>query len=141
MPDKKYTRVEEEIIEILDQMENDAPKPKYPHLRVVHPPSSGPTRRRFQLPSLSRVSPSMNLGLVVVFAFVALMSSGIIQVIATVLSLGCLIILFFRRGRPSATASSIDGPRTWRGRDISFTPDDGSSMGGRLRDWIHRVRH
>lgn len=140
MPDKKYTKVEEEIIQILDRMENEPPKTRPPHLRLVHSSRSAPRRRRLSMPSLPALSPGITLALVFGFAFVALMTSGLIQIIATILSLGCFVLLLARRGRPGGSGSSIQGSKTWRGRDISLSPDNGEPIGDRLRDWIRRVR-
>ncbi|HMM42768.1 MAG TPA: hypothetical protein PKA95_12775 [Thermomicrobiales bacterium] len=140
MPDKKYTKVEEEIIQILDRMENEPPKTRQPHLRLVHSSRSAPRRRRFSMPSLPALSPGITLALVFGFAFVALMTSGLIQIVATILSLGCFVLLLARRGRTGGGGSSIQGSKTWRGRDISLSPDDGEPIGDRIRDWIRRVR-
>ncbi len=140
MPDKKYTKVEEEIIQILDRMENDAPKPRQPHLRLVHSTRSTSRQRRLSLPKLPALSPGITLALVFVFAFVALMTSGPLQIVATVLSLGCFALLFVRRGRGGASGGSMHGSKTWRGRDITLTPGGGEPIGDRVRDWIRRVR-
>ncbi len=140
MPDKKYTRVEEEIIQILDRMENDAPKTRQPHLRLVHSTRSTPRRRRLSMPRLPALTPGITLALVFGFAFVALMTSGVVQIVATVLSLGCFVLLFVRRGRAGSASTPMHGSKTWRGRDISLTPGNDAPVGDRVRDWLRRVR-
>lgn len=140
MPDRKYTKVEEEIIQILDRMEDDAPKQGRPHLRLVHSARTAPARRTPRMPRLPSLSPGLTLGLVFAFAFVALMTSGIVQIVATVLSIGCFVLLFVRRNRAAPASTPLHGSKTWRGRDIVLSPDNGASLGGRVRDWLSRVR-
>lgn len=139
MPDKKYTKVEEEIIQILDRMEHDAPKSRQPHLRLVHSARATPKPRRFKLPKVQTLTPGVTLALVFAFAFVALMTNGTVQIVATVLSIGLFVLLFARRNRAGA-ATPMQGSKTWRGRDITLSPGGGDSIADRVRDWLQRVR-
>ena len=54
MPDKKYTRIEEEVLEILDRIEDERPAPSRAasHLRLVSSRPAKP-KRRFALPHIS----------------------------------------------------------------------------------------
>jgi hypothetical protein len=140
MPDKKYSKVEEEILQILDRMDSDSAPSSRPNLRLVH---SRPTRkRRFTLPKprLALPSPGVTLGLVVAFAFIALMTSGILQLIATLLTVAALVALFIPRKRSTTMWTGSAGTKRWRGRDISFHPDDGESPADRARRWIDQRR-
>lgn len=140
MPGKKYSKVEEEIIQILDRMDNDDSQPRPSHLQLVHSARSTPLRRRFALHGIPKPSPAITLVLVFVLAIVALMTSGLLQIAAMALSLACFVLLVAGRRRMTGGATTIEGSKTWRGRDIPMVPDSGGSIGDRFRDWVRRVR-
>ena len=50
MPDKRYTKVEEEVMQILDRLESEKPAPARPNLRLVE--SRSASKRRFRRPKL-----------------------------------------------------------------------------------------
>lgn len=141
MPDRKYTKVEEEIIQILDRMDDDAATTRSPHLRLVHSAPATPKRWRIPRSLPTRLTPGITLALVFMFAFVALMTSGWLQLVATALSLGCFVLLIVRRRRVGGGDSgTVPGSKMWRGRDISLTPEYGEPLSDRIREWIQRVR-
>lgn len=140
MPDKKYTKVEEEIIQILDRMGDDPAPQRPPNLRLVH--SQKPKRRSLpSLPRVPRMSPTIVLAGVFLFAFVALMTSGVIQIVAAVLALVCFIAMLFGRGKTPRGASAPNfGPQTWRGRDISLSSEPSTPIADRISAWFRRLR-
>jgi len=139
MPDKKYTKVEEEIIQILDRMGDDPAPPRQPNLRLVH--SKKPRRSVPTLPRVPRISPTIILAGVFLFAFIALMTSGIVQIVAAALAIICFVAMLLGRGKSSRSGSTPNfGPQTWRGRDITLSPDHSTPIGDRISGWLRRIR-
>ncbi|MCO5175387.1 MAG: hypothetical protein M9890_00165 [Thermomicrobiales bacterium] len=140
MPDKKYTKVEEEIIQILDRMGDDPAPQRPPNLRLVH--SQKPKRRKLSsLPRVPGISPTIILGGVFLFAFVALMTSGVIQIVAAVLALVCFVAMLLGRGRaPRGGTAPNFGPQTWRGRDITLSSEPTTPIGDRISALFRRFR-
>ncbi|MGA7669267.1 MAG: hypothetical protein WBW04_02530 [Nitrolancea sp.] len=138
MAKKRYTKVEEEIIQILDA------KDREPTWRRV-------TRRRWR-PRMPRTRISMQkrigaasglLWLVVTFgiALAAIMVSGYSHFLAVVLAIVC--ILFFLS--PMVIRRRDTGlhrpAQEWRGRSMSFPPDQDGIVGKiRYRIWEMRNR-
>ena len=137
MSDKRYTKVEEEIIQILDKLEKEEPAPTRPNLRLVHSRPPKPPRRslRQRLPQTRVPSGGLTLALVFVFAILALLLPSPFQLVATLLTIAALVVFFTRRGQPSEW-SGPGGTKTWRGQDISFGPSSRDSAGDRARRWL-----
>jgi hypothetical protein len=154
MPDKKYTKVEEEIMEILDRIEDERPaSPRGPsHLRLV---SSRPakTKRRFSLgmPKLSLTALPLWWSLAVSFGLA--MAALIVRDSSETLALGLAILsalaflspFVFRRpggGVGNSGGSPFGGTVTkeWRGRDITLGPTPGPSASDRAKRWLDERR-
>lgn len=137
MSDKRYTKVEEEIIQILDKLEKEEPAPTRPNLRVVHSRPPKPPRRslRPRLPFTVLPPAGITLALVFGFAILALFLPSPFQLIATLLAIGALILFFSRRGQQSEW-SGPSGTKTWRGQDISFGPSSRDSASDRAKRWL-----
>jgi hypothetical protein len=140
MPDKKYSRVEEEILQILDRMDDESPPSGRPNLRLVHSRPIHKRRFTFRKPQLALPSAGVTLALVVAVAFAARMTSGTLQLIATLLTVAALVMLFIPRKRSTTMWTGSAGTKRWRGRDISFSPDTGDSPADRARRWIDHRR-
>jgi hypothetical protein len=147
MSDKRYTKVEEEVIEILDRLEHEAPAPIRPNLRLV---SSKPRKRRpwddlrsrlrARLPRVSGIW----IAVAVVIGLFVLMLADIELPGGVALLLIFAIIGFFIWGmlrggtRPSGGTFGSPGTKTWRGRDITFGPEPGSAPAERIARWFRR---
>lgn len=83
MPDKRYTKVEEEVIQILDRLESEKPSPTRPNLRLVEPvrqrkrkinrPSFKPSLRLSRLSRLTAGKPWIWIASAIGLAFVAIL--------------------------------------------------------------------
>ncbi|HEX5163909.1 MAG TPA: hypothetical protein VFV93_00830 [Thermomicrobiales bacterium] len=153
MPEKRYTKVEEEVIQILDRLESEKPSGSRPNLRLVESP-----RSRKQPSRWKSIKPSFNLSRVVAgrpwiwiaasigLAFVALLVRDTSENLALALALASIVAFFApifvnRRGSGSYGSSSSPGEvKQWRGRDISFDPPDGPSPAERLSRWFQDRR-
>lgn len=139
--DKRYSRVEREILEILDEMESkdEAPRPRNvvefrrpPRSRIPSIPKPALPRPR----SLLNITPARLLLATVALAIGAVLVQGFSGTLATILvllAIASFLAMFFVRSSPGRSSVS-SGPRTkrWRGRDI----DLGSGGGGRPeRNW------
>ena len=140
MPEKRYTRVEEEILQILDKMEVVDERPAKPPLRIVRSPTRGPRfarlRRFLHIGWLS-------LAVTALFAFLALMFQDS-HLLATTLAV-CSILAFLspivlRRPGSKGAAPPQYGTKLWRGRDISLDPPSQDSAVDRARGWFDRRR-
>lgn len=141
MSDKRYSKVEEEIIQILDKLEKEEPAPSRPNLRLVHSRPTRARRRSFRdrLPRIALPSPGVTLAMVFGFALMALFTTGTLQLAATLLTIGALVLLFTRRGQTSDW-NGPSGTKTWRGQDITFGSQSKDSAGDRARRWLDERR-
>lgn len=150
MSDKRYSKVEEEIIQILDQMDREPP-PAPPTNLVPFRPRPKPASRRINtdrlksmatnpLARVRRYSAGSWVGVGVVVALLAWQLSrfsGTLATIAMVVSvLAFLAALYTRRGGgavgiPPAASTT----KRWRGRDIDFDNSRRSSVADRTRNW------
>jgi hypothetical protein len=149
MPDKKYTRIEEEVMEILDRIEDERPAPPraHPHLRLV---SSRPMKRkrRITMPNLRLTSLPIWWSLAAAFALAlaALVVRDTSQTLGLILAvISALVFLspfVFRRPTGGTSDSGFGGPVTkeWRGRDITLGPSPGPSSSERVKRWIDSRR-
>lgn len=147
--DKRYTKVEEEVIEILDRLEHEAPAPARPNLRLV---SSRPAKRRRvgRLPSTVRLPriPGLWVAIaVIVGLFVLTMTNiqlpGGVAMLLIVAIIGFFIWGMLRGGgaRSNGTGGfGAPGTKTWRGRDITLGPPPGASPADRVAGWFRRSR-
>jgi hypothetical protein len=153
MPDKRYTKVEEEVIQILDRLESEKPSPSRPNLRLVE--SGGPAKRpkvqRSFKPSLrlSRFTsgkPWIWIVAAIGLAFVAILVRDASENLALALALASIVAFFapIFVGRRGSGADGAGGPggevKQWRGRDISFDPPGGPSPAERLSRWVQDRR-
>jgi hypothetical protein len=148
MPDKRYTKVEEEVIEILDRLEHEAPAPVRPNLRLV---SSRPRRRRRWDDLRSRLrarAPRVSgvwIAVAVVIGLFALtwapidLPGGVAMLLIFAI-IGVFLWGMLRGGssRPSGGGFAPPGTKTWRGRDITFGPDPGAAPAERIARWFRR---
>lgn len=146
MPDKKYTKVEEEIIQILDRLEDERPAQprKRPDLRVVSSnprPQARPKRQwsLARLPAWWPVAGALGLALA---AILVRDSSRTLAVVLSILAIVAFLSpIVLRRGgsAPPSTPSSpfgTPGTKTWRGRDITLGPPAGDAPAERAKRWI-----
>jgi hypothetical protein len=145
MSDKKYTRIEEEVMEILDRIEDERPAPSRApsHLRLV---SSRPAKRKRQvripklhlstLPIWWSLAAAFGLALAALVVRDRSQTLGLVLVVLSVLVFLSPFVL--RRGTNGSGGSGIDGSVTkeWRGRDITLGPSSGPSSGERARRWL-----
>jgi hypothetical protein len=141
MSEKRYTKVEEEILQILDKMDVQDERPARPPLRIVRSPAR--TSRINGLRAVWR-SPWLSLALTAAFAFLALMVKGDSHLLATVLA-SCSILAFLspivlHRPGGGANLPQRQEPKLWRGRDITLTPAKPETPGERFRRWRDRRR-
>ncbi len=155
MSDKRYSKVEEEIIQILDQMDQKPPAAPPANL-VPFRPRSKSSQRRFDtnrikatvtdpLTKVRRYSAGSWVGVGIVVAILAWQLSrfsGTLAMVAMVLSvLAFLAALYTRKsgaiagGPPTASTS-----KRWRGRDIDFDHSRRSSVADRTRNWGRKRR-
>ena len=152
MPEKRYTKVEEEVIQILDRMESEKPSPSRPNLRLIDGGRAGKHtgRRRSFKPSLnlSRVTagrPWIWIASALALAFVAILVRDTSENLALALALGSIIafiapIFVGRRGGGGAGSGPGGEIKQWRGRDVSFDSPDGPSPADRISRWIQERR-
>jgi hypothetical protein len=156
MPEKRYTKVEEEVIQILDRLESERPAPSRPNLRLVEPPDDRRPRRStrripkpsFRLSGLTAGRPWIWIVSALGLAFAAIVVRDTSDNLALVLAVASILAFFAplfvgRRGSGSGPAgpSSIGREtKQWRGRDISFEPPSGPSPGERVSRWFQNRR-
>lgn len=150
MPDKRYTKVEEEVIQILDRLESEKPAPSRPNLRLVESgrPANRPKQRR-SLKSASHLShlfagkPWIWIASAIGLAFAAILVRDMSENLALVLALASFVAffapIFVNRRTPGARGPGGE-VKQWRGRDVSFQPPSGPSPGERLNRWFQDRR-
>jgi hypothetical protein len=134
MSKKRYSKVEEEILEILDRAEQQAPK----------------RRGRPERPKLSRRVPTgllrgvpfglLWLGGVFGFALAAILVSGWSGTLATLLAIASILVLFSPIVLGFRSSSQQTGPKEWRGRVISLPPRQ-EGVVGKIRYKIWEIRN
>ena len=145
MSDKRYSKVEEEVLEILDRLEHEAPSPPRSNLRLV---SSKSRRRRpweglgARIRSRTPRIPGVWVAIAIIVGLFALMRVDVPGIVSLVLIFG--IIGFFLwgmlRGGPPQSSGGFGGPgmKTWRGRDIHFGPAPGPPPAERIARLFRR---
>lgn len=142
--DKQYSRVEREILEILDEMESKDESPRPRNVVEFRRPSRSripgvpkPAIQRSIPRSILTITPARLLLATVGLAIGAVLIQGFSGTLATafvVLAIVSFLAMFFVRSSPGGRGTVSSGPQTkrWRGRDI----DLGVSRGGRTeRSW------
>jgi hypothetical protein len=146
MPEKRYTKVEEEIIQILDRLEHEEPAPMRPNLRLVSSRPKQRPRRRISLPRLpSRSSRPAWTWLVLSFALAlaayllrdTAQTVTVLLAIASIIAFSWPLIARLRAGSPTSGPPST---KTWRGKDITFGPPPDESAAKRARRWLDERR-
>lgn len=130
MPEEKdrYSRVEREVLEILDDIETHQ-EPKRPANVVEFRKPVKSRIPRLAMPDLSewryRVSPGKLLLLILAAIVGAVMLQGVpfASPILVIVAIAAFAGVFFARSRPSlgGPASRPPGVKRWRGRDIDLT--------------------
>jgi hypothetical protein len=137
-PNKPYTKVEREVLEILDQMEQQPAKDRPNNVvdfraRQRKRSWRWPSLRRPQI-SLRLLTPLRMLLLTVVLAVAAFIVRDFSSTLALILAIGSitsLLSLFFIGG--SSGSGPGNGPprspqtKRWRGQDIEMKPSKGDS--------------
>jgi hypothetical protein len=147
MPEKRYTKVEEEIIQILDRLEHEEPAGIRPNLRLVSSRPARRQRRRFRLPvSLPTSLPTWFwLALALGLALVAYLTQGISQPLTLLLAVGSMLAFIWpliarlRSGAPGGIGPQPT-TKTWRGKDITLGGPTGGSSADRARRWLDDKR-
>lgn len=151
MTDKPYSKVEEEIIQILDQMEDD-PAADPPSNLVAFRPRPKPRRELPAPPNLNnlgvlqrvrRYSAGSWVGIGLVAAFVAWQSSRFIPMlgmIAMLVSIGAFMAALYtwRTGSTPGIAGTSATTKRWRGRDIDLAQPSRESGLNRGKRWGKR---
>ncbi|HUG14630.1 MAG TPA: hypothetical protein VMM78_06385 [Thermomicrobiales bacterium] len=143
MPDKRYTKVEEEIIQILDRLESEEPAPSRPHLRVVPSRPRRPRRIQIRRPRLDTRPAWFWLALSFGLAAGAYFARDIASTLALLLAIGSICAFFaplFSRRHGGAPLAGPTTTKMWRGKDISFGPPPRAGAGDRARRWIGNRR-
>lgn len=153
MSDKRYSKVEEEIIQILNQMD-DEPK-KEPPSNVVQFRSRPRTKR--ELPGKERIqrlnilqrarrySAGSWVGVGIVAAIVAWQLGRFVPVLG-MLGLVASVCAFlaalytWRAGSVPGIPQAPGGTKRWRGRDIDLSPQRSSPKSLRARKWGGKFR-
>lgn len=153
MTDKRYSKVEEEIIQILDQME-DEPRKEQPSNLVQFRPRPKPKRELPKTPQLQNVgilqrvrrySAGSWVGVGIVAALVAWQLSRFVSalaVIAMAVSICAFLAALYTRktGSVAGIPSSSATTKRWRGQDIDLTPRRSTGNSLRSRKWSDRFR-
>jgi hypothetical protein len=150
MTDKRYSKFEEEIIQILDQMDRESP-PAPPANLVTFRPRTKPSQRQIYtdrlkasgaspLTRVRRYSSGSWVGVGVVaalFAWQLSRFSGALAMVAVVLSILAFVAALYTRRGGGAIGLPPSAPTTkrWRGRDIDFDSSRRSSVADRTRNW------
>jgi hypothetical protein len=135
MTDKRYSKIEEEIIEILGQMD-DTPAPEQPNNLVQfrpRPKPKRPTPPRPKLPDtgllqkVRRYSSGSWVGVGIVAAIVAWQLGRflpILGLVGMVVAIGAFLAAFYTRQKGSVAGLPSSSPtsKRWRGRDIDLPP-------------------
>lgn len=141
MAKKRYTKLEEEIIQILDAKEHEPAWRKF-SLRRFRPRLP---RGRPRLP-VSNDRPGKANGLIWLgatfgLALAAIMVSGYSHALALILALVCIIVFLSPIVLSRRTDPIYRSSRQWRGRDVEFPPPrDGLSGEIKYRLWQMRNR-
>ena len=126
--DKKYSRVEREILEILDDFESAGPADRPGNVVDFRRPGLR-KRLRSRFPDISEfryaLSPLKLVGILLAAIIGAIFLQGIpfVSPVLIVVAIAAIAGLFFVRSKPSVggSVSSSSGPKRWRGRDIDLT--------------------
>jgi len=138
MAKKRYTKLEEEIIQILDAKDRE-PAWRRLSLRRFRPRMP---RGRPSLPGpVGKANGLVWLGATFGLALLAIMAASWSHLLALILALACILlflspIVFSRRSDPIYRSA-----HQWRGRDIRFPPPrEGIAGEIRYRVWQYRNR-
>lgn len=140
MTDKRYTKVEEEVIQILDRMEHEQPFSQKPRLTVL-PPAS--TRRRKTLlrrpdlrrrPSWAWLATSFT---VAGLAYLMRDTSSTVALFLAILSAGIFFGPLFSKSSASLPVEpGAPTTKTWRGKDITFSSPPQDDVSHKARRWL-----
>jgi hypothetical protein len=138
MPDKRYTRVEEEVIQILDRLENESPSPSRANLRLVPQRQKRRWMPRWNVSHFAARVPWLWIATALGLALAAILVRDVSQNLTLLLAIASIVAFFapiVLNRRPASSESAPPGTKTWRGRDIAFEPPRGDSLGERIRRW------
>lgn len=153
MSDKRYSKVEEEIIQILNQMDDEPAKA--PPSNVVQfrkrpkPKRELPVKATVQnigiLQRARSYSAGSWVGVGIVAAIVAWQIGRFVPVlgmIGFVASIGAFLLALYtwRAGSVAGIPQAPAGTKRWRGRDIDLSPQRSAPKSLRARKWGSRFR-
>lgn len=133
MPKKRYTRAEEEILQILDKVDRE---PAWRRLRPRRGPRRrppGPPRPRWAAPDWIWIGVSFGL------ALVAILARDLSATLATLLAIASILAFF----APIVLQRRAPGPppiQRWRGKDIDLPPRRAGLL-GEVRYQLWRLRN
>ena len=126
--DGKYTKVERQILELLDEIEDNQDDTKPTNVVKFRQPAK---RRlpRWQMPDLSEVRYLLSPGKLLIIMLAAIIGAVFLQgvpflsPVLIVIAILAFVAVFFARSRPSAGGITTKdrGAKRWRGRDIDLT--------------------
>lgn len=131
--DKQYSKVEREVIEILDQLDLDGPKERpanvidfrsrrsKPRIQEFSKLRSKLRRPRIDIPAVTPLRMFLFMAALAVLAYALRSYSSTIALLLAIASIVCLMSLFVIGGasRPSGTPRPPQTKR-WRGQDIEI---------------------
>ena len=135
MAKKRYSRVEEEVLQILNEADRE---PRWRRLRLwlsrPRRPRSTTPRRTLRIEGVAPFVASFVLALVAIFV------AGSSHTLAAALAIASILVFlspFVLRRGPRAMSPSV---HRWRGRDIELPPRRGGVV-GELRYRLWRLRN
>lgn len=138
MPDKRYTKVEEEIIQILDRLESEEPAAR-PQLRIVPSRPKRSRTARFRRPTFTSRPAWFWLALSFALAAAAYFARDVSSTIALLFAIASAAVFFgplFSRGPAVTPTIGSSTTKTWRGKDITLPPSGRGNTGDRARRWL-----
>ncbi|CAN5710027.1 hypothetical protein BH23CHL2_BH23CHL2_17300 [soil metagenome] len=124
----RYSRVEREILEILDDIESDQ-EPKRPKNVVNFQRPAKSRIPRVRMPDISELRYLLSPGKLLLIILAAIVGAVMLQdvpfvsPILIIVAIAAFVGVFFARSRPSVggSVSKSPGVKRWRGRDIDLT--------------------
>jgi len=124
----KYSKVEREILEILDDIETKQQPTRPTNIVDFRKPVRSRVPR-FSIPDFSELRYALSPGRLLLLMLAAIMGAVFLQgvpfvsPVLIVVAIVAFVGVFFARSRPSVggVASKSPGVKRWRGRDIDLT--------------------
>ncbi|HLT18054.1 MAG TPA: hypothetical protein VKZ96_01255 [Thermomicrobiales bacterium] len=128
MPDSdgKYTKVEREILEILDELEDRGERRRPSNVIEFRRPQR--KRPRIQMPDLSELRYALTPAKLMLIMFASILGAVFLQSvpfvspILIIVAIAAFAGIFFAKSRPSpGSIGTRSTTKRWRGRDIDLT--------------------